>query len=292
MKWDDEVKIRETKLNCQNVQGILIREHPEYLRSNVAADSLFLEHLEQAIDIYVGQDDPLEFDREIAEATLNGIPTGVIANPMSLEFIQHYHDAIDHLAYVRFIKETAEAACDSAMGLNNRANAKAELGRIDEALEDYNMACQETPSATSPHDITPFFGRAQLCLKIGRRPESLNDAEHIFDVISSSSCNDIFDHLSLARLFLQCGNLEKSVISLKRLMHVLTEMLPFTFISANESLEYEKGGHHVFVLDSLLAEIIGMVKDIEKSLGRNNHLIMILETVKGDIALCRAKTGV
>lgn len=291
MKWDDEVKVRETKLNCKNILDILTREHPEYLRLNVADDILFLEHLEQAIDIYMENDGLFEFDREIAEAALKSLPPGVIANPMSVEFIQHYQDAIDQLAYVSFIKETAEDVCDYAMCFNNRANAKAELGRIDEALEDYNLACQQNPDGTSPDEITPFLGRAQLYIKIGRRPEALNDAEHIFDVLSASPCEDPSAYLSLARLFHQCNEHEKSVICLKRLLLVVTEMLPFTFVTANGSLEYEKGGHHVFALDSLLSEIIGLVKVIEKSLGQNKHLIMLLETVKDDIVLWRAKTG-
>ncbi len=292
MKWDDDVKVRKTKLNCQNVLDILIREHPEYLRSNAASDSLFLEHIEQAIAIYMEYDELFEFNREIAEAALKRIPTGVISNPVSLVFIQHYHDAIDQLAYMRFIRETAEDSSGSAMRLNNRANAKAELGRIDEALEDYNLACQENPSSTSPQDITPFFGRAQLCLRIGLNPEALKDVEHIFGLLSASSCDNPSDHLSLARLFLQCNDPERSVICLNRLMKVLTDMLPFTYISADGSLEYEKGGHYVFALDSLSSEIIGLVKNIEESFGRNKNLIMLLETVKGDIALWRAKTGI
>ncbi|OGW26529.1 MAG: hypothetical protein A2X59_00055 [Nitrospirae bacterium GWC2_42_7] len=290
MKWDDEVKTSKTISNYQqHIFDILIKEHPEYLRSDVVADILFLERIEQALHIYLEYPDPFEFERDPAEAVLKSLPSEIIKNSAAVEFIQYYQDARNQLEHERFLKETADDNCESA---NNRANAKAELGRIDEALEDYNQACHENPKSPLPHKITPFFGRARLYLEIGQGLDALKNAEHIFDLLSESSYVDTFEYLSLAELFLQCNVPEKSVICLKHLLDFLTDMLPFTVINSDGSLEYEKDGFHMSTSDSHLTEIISLVKDIEKSLGQNTHLIRLLETVKNDIALWRAKTGI
>lgn len=293
MKWDEKVKVKNNVPDYRKIIDILIQGYPEYLGSKPTTDILFLEQLEQAIDIYfTGNDEPFAFECELAESALKRVPSEVIDKPMSIEFLQLYLDARDECAYLQFISETAGDCCDSYMALNNRANAKAALGRLEEALEDFNLACEKVHDSGAPYDATPFLGRAGLYVVLGPRSEALKEAEYIFDMLSDHSHSNCFEHIDLARLFLKCNDPFKSLICLKRTLRLLTEMLPFTFLGLEGSLEYEKHGEHIFALEYYLAEIIGIIKQIELSHRQDKHLTALTETLKNDIALWRAKTGI
>lgn len=292
MKWDEGVNVKNYILDYRNIIDILIQGHPECLRSKTA-DLLFLEQLEQAIHIYfTGNDEPFAFDRGLVESALKRLPSAVIDKPMAVEFLKLYLDARGDCVYLQFISETAGDCCDSYMALNNRANAKAALGRLEEALEDFNLACEKVHDSGLPYDATPFIGRAGLYCELGRRGEALKEAEYIFDMLSDHSHSNYFEHIDLARLFLKCNAPYKSLDCLKRAMRLLAEMLPFTFPGLEGSLEYERDGEHIFALDYYLEETIGLIKQIELPPGQDKHFTALTEALKDDIALWRAKAGI
>lgn len=292
MKWDEGVNVKNNMPDYRNIMDILILGHLECLHSKTA-DILFLKHLEQAIHIYfTGNDEPFAFDSELAESALKRLPPAVIDKPMAVEFLKLYLDAREECAYLQFISETAGDCGDSYMALNNRANAKAALGRLDEALEDFNLACEKIHDSVEPYDATPFIDRAWVYVVLGRRSQALKEAEYIFDMLSNYSHSNCFEHIALARLFLKCKDPFKSLVCLKRTLWLLTEMLPFTFRGFEGSLEYEKDGEHIFALEYYLAETIGLIKQIELLPGQDKHFAAFTEALKSDIALWRAKTGI
>lgn len=293
MKWDEGVQIKHSLPEYRDIIDILRHVHPECLDSKPTTDILFLKHLEQAIHIYfTGNDELFAFERELAENALKRLPSEVIEKPMSIEFLQLYLDARGECSYLQFISETAVDCRDSYMALNNRANAKAALGMIDEAVEDFNLACEKINDSGVPYDVTPFLGRAGLYVVLGRINEALKEADYIFDMLSDHSHSNCFEHIDLARLFLKGDDLFKGLVCLKRTLRLLTEMLPYTFLPLEGSLEYEKDGEHIFALEYYLAETIGIIKQSELSPGQNKGLITLNETLKIDIALWRAKTGI
>lgn len=294
MKWDEGVNVKNNIPDYWNIIDILLQGHPEYLDSKPTTNIFCLAHLEQTIHIYfTGNDETFAFERELAENALKRLPSEVIAKPLAVEFLQLYLDARGECAYLQFISETAGDCCNSYRAFNNRANAKAALGRLDEALEEFNLACEKINDSGVPYDATPFMGRAGLYVVLGRSREALKEAEYIFEMLSDYSHSNYFEHIDLARLFLNCNEPFKSLVCLKRAMCLLTEMLPFTFLSLEGSLEYEKDGEHIFALEYYLAETIGIIKQIELPHGQDKRLITLTEALKkDDIALWRAKTGI
>lgn len=145
-------------------------------RENYASRTMNRDLVKRIIDLY-----EIAFAQEFYELPdflsidsagriMDRLPEEVINNPPSLEAIIKVISVYDQMLAEEFLADTANSRAFTAADYNNRANARWELGRVDEALSDYDMAYQ-----LEPNKISFRMNRLQLLLELNRKEEVIQE---------------------------------------------------------------------------------------------------------------------
>lgn len=120
-----------------------------------------------------------------------------------LDFVREYIDRQESFSLEEFIREDADSDAHEANEFANRGNSRFHLGRVEEALEDYDRAVELAPDR--PH---PYEARGRALLEIGNLEKALEDIEKALSLSSEGSPSPGGCRLLLAEILLRLGDCE------------------------------------------------------------------------------------
>jgi tetratricopeptide (TPR) repeat protein len=203
--------------------------HPEYTAPQAIVSAEFIKIVRRAVNQSLKEDDPgrsfddlEECSDEEAETILADLPEKAIARPFAEETIEIIQGIEGALAYKRYVRDIADDQCVSACDFNNRANARSELGRYEEALEDYGRA-----SELDPVDSCCLVNRMQLLVQLGRLNEAVVDAEHAWKIMEAGRPDRQLDLLVIANIFNKCNRPHQAAVCLYHYFELLESLRPY-----------------------------------------------------------------
>ena len=140
---------RPARVTASHVQ-VVLAAHSESIRE-VCKDLLPGGEIEGPL-LNIGDQ-----DWEIAPLVAERVNISCRADPLGLDAIRAIIDTADCVYIEKFIQNTADSECNEPWQLMNRGNARATLGRVYEALEDFVRAIE-----LDSHDPLLWEARAQL----------------------------------------------------------------------------------------------------------------------------------
>lgn len=160
--------------------------------------------------------------------------------------------------YEDFLEATADSNCMRAHEFNNRANARAALGRHNEALNDYGMAC-----ALEPDNPSFLLNQAELFIDLGMIEKALSNVRKARQLGGSGDVTDPHELYYVARMFLKCNEPEFAEEALIDFLRFLLSIIPYTVRDDMGGYIIKKDGHTMHIsgiidfedLDHLVREI-------------------------------------
>lgn len=226
---------------------------------------------------------------EEAEEILRNMPQAAITQPLARESVRLIHEEYVALSYRKFLAESADDDCAMAWEFNNRANARAGLGRYLEAQMDYNRACD-----IDPNDSTHFLNRAGLFVSLGVIDDALRDCLHVSTLLREDDIAYYGDLFMLANIFRQCGEYLLAAQSLLKFLKLVKSLIPYTR-REGDSYIIQKDGHTIHTTSLVdLEEISSFIKNIEDdgTCGENKKFGSLVETIKGEFSALKVLVGI
>jgi hypothetical protein len=267
--------------------------HPEYLSPNALVTFDFIKLISVAVEKVICPDHSIDdtFDSgevisdEEAEAILHSLTKEVISYPLAYETIHIILDVYNDLMWKKHIKETAETQCVRAWEFNNRASARAALGRSLEALRDYNRACEIEP------DVPDYlFSRSQFLLGLGAKGDALTDATHAHQLMQKKGVAYLHDFLQLTSIFVECDEISLALKALEDFIRVFRSIIPHLLRDNLGSCKTETNENGIRMACGIdCKSIISLIEDIESTFDDNDTgLKTTMETIKEEMILVKA----
>ena len=269
------------------------RNHPEYSPPTSLVTRDFIKLINVAMGKVIFPDDSVDdtFDsgEEISDdeagEILQSLSPEVISQPLTYETIHIILDVYNNLMWEKHIQETAETECVRAWEFNNRANARAALGRSLEALRDYNRACEIEP------DVPDYlFNRSQFLLGLGAKGDALTDATHAHQIMQKHSVEYLHDFLQLTSIFVECGEISLALKALEDFIRVFSSIIPYLLKDNHGSCRAEINENGIHMCCAIDCEsITSMIEVIESALDDNDtELKTTMKTIKKEMMLVKA----
>lgn len=149
------------------------------------------------------------------------------------------------MEYEDFLGATADLVCTRVEEYGNRANASMALDRHDEALRDYDKACNPEPDEPSF-----LLNRSGLLLELGMREHALEDLKKARQLSGNGDMANPRDLIYIARMFLRCNEPDLAEESLLAFLRFVLSVLPY---AARE--EDDAGIGHIIRKDGLAIQM-------------------------------------
>lgn len=146
--------------------------------------------------------------------------------------------------YDIFLEETANSICTQAHDFNNRANARAALGRHDEALRDYDKAC-----SLEPEDPSFLLNQAGLFLELGMKKRALENVRRAWQLGGQGDVADPHGLFRIAQMFLICDNPDSAEKTLLAFLRFLQLIIPCAVKEDGGGYIIKKDGHTIHTSD-------------------------------------------
>ncbi len=226
----------------------------------------FIELVDAAMDEVILQDQPDlegcdlgEGISEEEEAILAGLPEKAKKHPLTHETVHLILRERDDMLCRSILVETADTRCVRAWEFNNRANARAELGRSLEALKNYNLACDMEPNQP---DL--LLNRAGFLRRLEAIKDALEDAARAYRLIEGGGIEHDMDFLHLASIFMACGEMHQAMKAFSTILKSLASSMKRGEYGVLR-LETSRDGIHLCgPVD--LEGILGLAEEMEEAL--------------------------
>jgi len=295
MNNDDLNKVL-AKLNPKRIELYILNrlrnQHPEYSQQGASVTVECIKSIIKIREIVFSRilhEPPSMITDEEAMSILKKLPPAILKNPVSIKTIEIIISEHEQLITRNVMYDMANDEAFSASEYNNRAAARSEFERYDEALEDYNRACE-----LEPDSLSFFQNRATLFLSLGMRDEALNDISYVNNKLTNEALDDISqvsDRAAKIKLF-ECmcsippqieltfkfNQYETTLYLMAAYLRYLISLLPFTKIS-NEIIEIENDGMHMNIHSERMGMINFSLKEI-KIYNKTKQSHIISELIK------------
>lgn len=262
MKKDHKIIILE-HINLYYICNRLRNKYPEYSQPDARVNIEYVKLIIRIEDLFLSKTinsnvAPSFINNEEAISILKRLSPAIIKNPMSLKTIDAVLNEYNQLEYRNMLSDIIDCEAENASEHNNRANARFEAGRYDEALNDYTHACE-----LEPDEIGYFRSRAQLLLKLNMKQKALRDIRYINERILK---NNLLQYLTIfpsqIQLNFKCHKYDMVLKLTERYFDQLSSILPNTRIT-NNTIEIEKDGIHICMsIDHVVKEVIHCFRKI------------------------------
>jgi tetratricopeptide (TPR) repeat protein len=265
------------------------QNHPEYSSPNSVVTHDFIKLIDVPMEKVCFPDDSVEPGKEItdeeARAILHRLSPEVTSSPLTYETIHIILDVYNTIMREKHIRETAETQCARAWEFNNRAHARAALGRSLEALRDYNRACEIEP------DVPDYlFHRSQFLLGLGAKGDALSDATHAHQIMQKKSVDYLHDFLHLTSIYVECGEISLALKALEDFIRVFRSIIPHLAKDNHNGRRPDVNAKSIHRSCAIDCEgITSLIEKIESSLDDNNTgLKVTMKNIKRELMLVKA----
>lgn len=286
MEYNERITFQKQEHNLEEqIMEKIITSHPEYKTEYALVTADYIGLVDRTMEIVCGIED-LETESvsyEEAIEVLKNMPAEIFSSPISAKSIEYILSSLSSIRYRSFLNATADCSGDDPISLFNRANARAELGRTEEALEDLIHVC-----ILNPDNIDGFISRASLYSSLGEKAKALQDAATALEMLNNSNDSALFSYIQLAYIFHECSDTKLTTRSLLKYTEIFISLLPYATLDNNGGYYINKDGLHMCSSLSSFNNIFELISDIEKEKSIDTELAALIEKLKIDICTIRA----
>ncbi len=293
IKWDDRVK-EDSQSGVDDIEERfdIFKNHFPHL---MAIDSKVTPEVIIAVDetffMMVNADyTEVKMSRKKAAKIMRMLPDNIRQGPVTLDIIR----AIDKQTRLYSSEENrkqtlkiADTKVRSYRRFTDRAFARWELGRLAEALEDFDRACE-----LSPGDQDIFRCRIRVMIEMGMFERALQNLSIIDEEMVEITADNADIRSSIPWYYVRCGAPKKALHSMIKHILALKALTPYVTID-HPFVTYEKDGNKMDI--GVIASIEGYIdlaKQIEEENKSDTEINSLLNDFKTEFLKLRNQWGV
>jgi tetratricopeptide (TPR) repeat protein len=268
--------------------------HPEYLLpgSHVTQDFIKIviygDFLEKTVGVPVVPGNTTDITDDEIEEVLGRLPSEVILNPVSLETIDLIIEESFLVQEERHLKDAVDSPCSTAADFSYRAYARAEFERLEEAVEDYQMAYNLEPA-----NYSHLIEKAQLLLDMGVNDAALGDAKYVCDRLMSAAKTDdcVEDLVRVSDIFRQCGQLKLAASCIVMVVNALRAVTWHTKENIKRTRSRDWFESETPDIGFTVGLLLSFIEDVEFEYQHSDQYSDMIKYMKSEIDTLRAVVG-